>query len=222
DEENNYEEEKEEEEKTKEEEKEKPKEEDNLNEKDFQKFQFAKIWNVNNKSLFDINEQDIVCADKEQINAIIKRWSVPVLQYGQIDACDDHIMDLQSIENEILNLFINGRRIIQINTRLFQYSDEYNIPNCLDIMKNNNPKLIENHLDEQLWDAFVASIKSPSERTRALQLLSETIVFLHQSAKSIKPLRIFFIYVFCLKITDKLTVLMENLSFEQVDYILFE
>ncbi|ETN99554.1 hypothetical protein RFI_37916, partial [Reticulomyxa filosa] len=131
--------------------------------------------NVNNKSLFDINEQDIVCADKEQINVIIKHWSVPVLQYGQIDACDDHIMDLQSIENEILDRFINGRRIIQINTRLFQYSDEYNIPNCLDIMKNNNPKLIEDHLDEQLWDAFVASIKSPLERTRALQLLSETI-----------------------------------------------
>ncbi|ETO01346.1 hypothetical protein RFI_36093, partial [Reticulomyxa filosa] len=65
------------------------------------------------KSLFNISNQDIICIDKETIDDIIRSWYCPTLEYGQ-DYRKEWI-DFESIENEIYDRAIFGRREINIS-----------------------------------------------------------------------------------------------------------
>ncbi|ETO21436.1 hypothetical protein RFI_15769 [Reticulomyxa filosa] len=152
-----------------------------------------------NKSLFDISDKDIIAIDKDKVMEIIRLWSVPVLEYGCVNGNIDEYLDLEAIENEIFNQFVSNRRILAISTPFFQFSNELGIENSLALIEANNPELKIDLLDDDLWNTFLASTRSPMEGQKALELLSQTISFLHQCVKRIDPLSVVILSFFNIK-----------------------
>ncbi|ETO05190.1 hypothetical protein RFI_32211 [Reticulomyxa filosa] len=161
-----------------------------------------------NKSLFHIHENDVICLDKDQVTEIIRQWSLPSLEYGAINQTRNNVLDLSAIENEIFYRFIKNRQILEISIPSLQFSNQLNIKNCVEIIEENNKELKKEPKDQPLLKNVVSSLKSQSEMQRALEILNEVIVFVSQNIKIIN-------------LDNRFVELLEQMSFDEKNCKLF-
>ncbi|ETO07893.1 hypothetical protein RFI_29499, partial [Reticulomyxa filosa] len=158
------------------------------------------------KYFFDITRYDILCFDKEALNAIIQRRSTPILEYGQSDK--SKYFDLAAIENDIYHTFVHGRQQVTFIIPLFEYRNELDIRNCITIIETKY-KDFKYAQFQSFWDNLRLSVASPLQKQKALEMINDAIVHLFQKSNTIN-------------IDIELTNLFKNLQFEKKDWILFD
>ncbi|ETO14263.1 hypothetical protein RFI_23105 [Reticulomyxa filosa] len=158
------------------------------------------------KSVFDITDRDILCFNPETLNAIIQRRSTPVLDYGQSDI--SKYFNLAAIESDIYHTFVHGRQQITFIIPLFEYRNEFDIPNCITAIENKYEALKDAQF-QSFWNSLRFSTLYPLQKQRALEMVNDAIVHLFRNIDEVN-------------IDKELTELFKDLKFEKKDWIIFD
>merc|ERR1712107_415889 len=125
------------------------------------------------------NQQDYIGFTPEAMEEIIRRHTHQDLQWGKEHG--KHQFEFDRIEQEVRERFLFGRKRLNHQIKVFEFSGDHDITGMLDIIHTADPGISQDpelHT-ENVYQEF-HQFEGDQDLKKALRTIEECIIFLHQ------------------------------------------